>query len=218
MCHSRFKCQCSLPSMSGCSTSVSPLWSAQQIFRYKLINFKLQSADFTSCKSNYYYFMSSLSVSLKKPVIVFTVYLTPHVYFQSKYVNFYFWLSVANGHVESTGSRPITEVKQRRARLVLGWVTSWEHRVLLATFFFFFFSSFFLLLLSVFLFFNFFFSFCFYGILIFKKNQIQGAFTVCLSLSLCVCVCVSLSLSSIFVKYGFRVRVLSLYYYCFLLE
>ena len=41
-------------------------------------------------------------------------------------------------HVENTGSRPITEVKQRRARLVLGWVTAWEHRVLLATFFFFF--------------------------------------------------------------------------------
>ena len=29
-------------------------------------------------------------------------------------------------------SRPITEVKQRRARIVLGWVTAWEHRVLLA--------------------------------------------------------------------------------------
>ena len=34
-------------------------------------------------------------------------------------------------HVEHTGSRPITEVKQRRARLVLGWVTAWEPRVLL---------------------------------------------------------------------------------------
>ena len=45
-------------------------------------------------------------------------------------------------HVESTGSRPITEVKQRRARLVLGWVTAWEHRVLLATFFLFFFFFF----------------------------------------------------------------------------
>ena len=32
-------------------------------------------------------------------------------------------------HAESTGSRPITEVKQRRARLVLGWVTAWEYRV-----------------------------------------------------------------------------------------
>ena len=32
-------------------------------------------------------------------------------------------------HVENTGSRPITEVKQRRARLVLGWVTAWEYRV-----------------------------------------------------------------------------------------
>ena len=29
-----------------------------------------------------------------------------------------------------TGSRPITEVKQRRARLVLGWVTAWEYLVL----------------------------------------------------------------------------------------
>ena len=42
-------------------------------------------------------------------------------------------------HVEHTGSRPITEVKQRRAGLVLGWVTAWEHLVLLANFFFFFF-------------------------------------------------------------------------------
>ena len=33
-------------------------------------------------------------------------------------------------HVESTGSRSITEVKQRRARSVLGWVTAWEYRVL----------------------------------------------------------------------------------------
>ena len=44
-----------------------------------------------------------------------------------------FWLAIHQRpyHVESTGSRPITEVKQRRARLVLGWVTAWEHRVLL---------------------------------------------------------------------------------------
>ena len=26
-------------------------------------------------------------------------------------------------------SRPATEVKQRRARLVLGWVTAWKYRV-----------------------------------------------------------------------------------------
>ena len=37
-------------------------------------------------------------------------------------------------YVEHTGSRPITEVKQRRAWLVLGWVTAWEHLVLLASF------------------------------------------------------------------------------------
>ena len=36
-------------------------------------------------------------------------------------------------HVEHTSSRPITEVKQRWAWLVLGWVTAWEHRVLLAS-------------------------------------------------------------------------------------
>ncbi|GBP79316.1 hypothetical protein EVAR_55374_1 [Eumeta japonica] len=38
-------------------------------------------------------------------------------------------------HAEYTGSRPITEVKQRRARSVLGWVTAWEHRVTLAPYF-----------------------------------------------------------------------------------
>ena len=52
-------------------------------------------------------------------------------------------------HVENTGSRPITEVKQRRARLVLGWVTAWEYlcAVDFFFFFFFFFFSFFLALL-----------------------------------------------------------------------
>ena len=30
-------------------------------------------------------------------------------------------------HVESTSSRLITEVKQRRVVLVLGWVTAWEY-------------------------------------------------------------------------------------------
>ena len=38
-------------------------------------------------------------------------------------------------HAEYTSSRPITEVKQRRAQSVLGWVTAWEHWVLLAFFF-----------------------------------------------------------------------------------
>ena len=33
-------------------------------------------------------------------------------------------------HAEYTGSRLITEVKQRRAWLVLGWVTAWESQVL----------------------------------------------------------------------------------------
>ena len=37
-------------------------------------------------------------------------------------------------HVEHTSSRPITEVKQHWARLVLGWETAWEHRVLLSFF------------------------------------------------------------------------------------
>ena len=32
-------------------------------------------------------------------------------------------------HVESTSSRLITEVKQHRAALVLGWVTAWEYAV-----------------------------------------------------------------------------------------
>ena len=36
-------------------------------------------------------------------------------------------------HVECTSSRLITEVKQHWAELVLGWVTAWEHSVLLAS-------------------------------------------------------------------------------------
>ena len=36
-------------------------------------------------------------------------------------------------HIEYTSSRLITEVKQCWALLVLGWVTAWEHRVLLAS-------------------------------------------------------------------------------------
>ena len=35
-------------------------------------------------------------------------------------------------HVENTASRPISEVKQRRVWSVLGWVTAWEHQMLLA--------------------------------------------------------------------------------------
>ena len=51
-------------------------------------------------------------------------------------------------HVEHTSSRPITEVKQHWARLVLGWETAWEHRVLLSSFHLF--SLFLILLLSLF--------------------------------------------------------------------
>ena len=39
-------------------------------------------------------------------------------------------------HVECTASRPISEVKQRRVWLVLGWETAWEHRMLLAFLFY----------------------------------------------------------------------------------
>ncbi|GAU99852.1 hypothetical protein RvY_10792 [Ramazzottius varieornatus] len=38
-------------------------------------------------------------------------------------------------HVECSRSRSISEDKLRRARLVLRWVTAWEHRVLQALFF-----------------------------------------------------------------------------------
>ena len=46
----------------------------------------------------------------------------------------YSYLSSAFGlrpyHAESTGSRPITEVKPRRAWIVLGWATALEPQVL----------------------------------------------------------------------------------------
>ena len=47
----------------------------------------------------------------------------------NKYSNNIYNKCLGSYHVECTGSRPITEVKQRRARLVLGWVTAWEYRV-----------------------------------------------------------------------------------------
>ena len=48
----------------------------------------------------------------------------------------------------STGSRSITKVKQHWARLVLGWVTAWEHRVKLGPFLFIFnFNTIFLILI-----------------------------------------------------------------------
>jgi hypothetical protein len=44
------------------------------------------------------------------------------------------YLEIAFGlrqyHAESTGSRPITEVKPRRAWIVLGWATALEPQVL----------------------------------------------------------------------------------------
>ena len=43
------------------------------------------------------------------------------------------FLSQRPYHIEYTSSRLITEVKQCWALLVLGWVTAWEHRVLLAS-------------------------------------------------------------------------------------
>ena len=44
-------------------------------------------------------------------------------------MSFKFDLIVAPHHVGTTRSRQIPEVKQRRAQLVLGRVTTWEHRV-----------------------------------------------------------------------------------------
>ena len=37
-------------------------------------------------------------------------------------------------HLEHTASRPLSEVKQGRARLVLGWETAWENWVSMAFF------------------------------------------------------------------------------------
>ncbi|CAK8691011.1 unnamed protein product [Clavelina lepadiformis] len=45
-------------------------------------------------------------------------------------INSEFLTNLNRGVYEYTPSRPIWEVKQRRARLVLGWVTAWEYRVL----------------------------------------------------------------------------------------
>ena len=99
-------------------------------------------------------------------------------------------------HVESTGSRPITEVKQRRARLVLGWVTAWEHRVLLATFFVCF-SSFFL---------SFFYLFMVFWFIDFK---FKAPFLLTVWMSLCLCLSLFFFFSFFFFFFFFFV----LYFY-----
>ena len=50
----------------------------------------------------------------------------------SKWISTCSFFSQRPYHAECTSSRPITEVKQHWALLVLGWETAWEHRVLLA--------------------------------------------------------------------------------------
>ena len=47
-----------------------------------------------------------------------------------KWLEFQHNLCLRPYHTEYTGSRPITEVKQCWACLVLGWVTAWEPQVL----------------------------------------------------------------------------------------
>ena len=56
---------------------------------------------------------------------------------QRFFFSFFFWfpkswsiLCLRPYHVESTSSRPITEVKQHWVALVLGWVTAWEYAML----------------------------------------------------------------------------------------
>ena len=62
--------------------------------------------------------------------IGYAFYLTAKVFFFLLYVNFTPYKCLRPHHVEHTSSRPIPEVKQRRAELVLGWVTAWEYSVL----------------------------------------------------------------------------------------
>ena len=64
----------------------------------------------------------------RSPIFAFKQFCLFRIY-TKKTTNFY-----GNDHttLKGTASRLISEVKQRRARLVLGWVTAWEHRVSLA--------------------------------------------------------------------------------------
>ena len=54
---------------------------------------------------------------------------------QHKVATFDYCICQRPYHAEHTSSRPITEVKQHWAQSVLGWVTAWEHWVLLASLF-----------------------------------------------------------------------------------
>ena len=61
--------------------------------------------------------------------VLFSSYLTilVKIYYNTFIIVFNLFISQWPYHAEYTSSRPITEVKQRRAQSVLGWVTAWEH-------------------------------------------------------------------------------------------
>ena len=60
-------------------------------------------------------------------MIVFELFLSSYIY---KRIDKGSYFRLRPYHAESTGSRPITEVKQSRACSVLGWVTAREQQVL----------------------------------------------------------------------------------------
>ena len=76
--------------------------------------------------------MNSLNLfNLPMSIYISFIYgFTSGVFFIFVYVNFTPMKCLRPYHVEHTSSRPIPEVKQRRAELVLGWVTAWEYSVL----------------------------------------------------------------------------------------
>ena len=70
----------------------------------------------------FYFLKTKMDFRQKKVKIIFSYfrYLTRFLY--SAY-------RLASYRLELTSSRPITEVKLGRARLVLTWVTGWEYLV-----------------------------------------------------------------------------------------
>ena len=80
----------------------------------------------------------SITISIHYIIFIWHTHVSLNILFfwRSKTNKNIIYFSQRSNRAECTRSRPITKVKQRRARIVLGWVTAWELRVVLAFFYF----------------------------------------------------------------------------------
>ena len=101
-----------------CCDKVLPLWKHFESLISKIILCKVSTLWFVKTTV----FCQNITIYSLKCIIIAYTHTHTHMFSCIFCLRLY--------HVENTGSRLITKVKQRRACPVLGWVTTWEQQVL----------------------------------------------------------------------------------------